>query len=112
MEDIIAHARELGKRIAAHPSCASFMTAARAVAEDAEAQETLKAYQEQMKKIHDMEQTGRPIEPDDKRKLAESQTKVAGNEKLKEMMKRQADYVEMMNRINQAIDEASEKSAS
>lgn len=108
MEDIIADARSLGKKIAAHPRMTAFMAAARAVSEDKEAQETLKAYQTQMERIQELESTGKPIEVADKRKLADCEAAVAGNDKLKEMMKRQTDYMEMMHRINNAIDEASQ----
>ncbi len=111
MDDIIAHARELGKKIAAHPRCADFMVAARAVAADKEAQEILKAYQDQAGKMQELGSSGKPIEVDDKHKLAECQAKVASHEKLKEMMKHQANYVEMMNRVSQAIDEASQAAA-
>jgi len=112
MEDIIAHARDLGKRIATHPRCAEFMAAARAVAEDKQAQEILKSYQEQTRKLQELSAAGKPIEVDDKHKLADCESQVAGNEKLKKMMKHQADYFEMMNRINQAIDEATQNSMS
>lgn len=106
MEDIIAHARELGKKIATHPRCAEFMHAARVVAEDQEAQKILRAYQEQAARLQQLEAAGRPIEPADKHKLEESRVALAGNEKLKAMLRHQANYLEMMNRINQAMDEA------
>ncbi len=106
MEDIVAHARELGKKIAAHPRCAQFMEAVRAVAQDKEAQQLLKDYQDHTRKIQELEAAGKPLEVADKRQLADSQALVAGNEKLKVMLRHQADYVEMMNRINGAIDEA------
>ncbi len=108
MEDIIAHACELGKKIAAHPRCSEFMAAAKAVAEDLDAQRILKAYQDQVRRVQELEAAGKPIEVDDKHKLADAEGQVAGNDKLKEMLKYQADYLEMMNRINQAIDQASE----
>lgn len=108
MEDIIAHARELGKKIASHPRCAQFMAAARAVAEDNDAQQVLKTYQEQARRIHELESAGKPIEAEDKRKLADGESKVACHPKLKDMLKHQADYLEMMTHINQAIDEASQ----
>lgn len=41
MDDIIADARALGKKIAAHPRTAKFLTAAKAVAGDKEAQDVL-----------------------------------------------------------------------
>jgi len=108
MEDIIADARALGKKIAAHPRMTRFMRAAGAVAEDSEAQSILKTYQEQAHRIGELEQAGKPIEPEDKRKLADCEAKLAGNDKVKDMMKAQADYLEMMHRINGAIDEAAQ----
>lgn len=108
MDEIIAAARELGRKIAAHPRCAEFMAAARAVAEDKEAQAVLRSYQEQARRIQMLEAAGKPIEVADKHKLAECETNVAVNEKLKAMMKHQANYLEMMNRINGAIDEAAQ----
>ena len=107
MDDIIADARALGKKIAEHPRMKEFVTAARAVAQDTEAQETLKTYQRQAEKIHSLEASGKPIEVADKHALADCESKVAGNDLLKKMMKTQADYLEMMQRINGAIDEAS-----
>jgi cell fate (sporulation/competence/biofilm development) regulator YlbF (YheA/YmcA/DUF963 family) len=108
MDEIIAQARDLGKKIAAHPRTASFLTAARAVAEDKEAQTILQAYQEQVTKMQGLEESGKAIAVADKHKLAECQTHVASNDKLKAMMKTQADYLEMMHKINHAIDEATQ----
>lgn len=106
MEEIIAEATALGKKIVAHPRMKAFVTTARAVAEDADAQAILQAYQDQIQAMRLKEQSGKPIEPEEKRALGESEVKVAGNELLKAMMKAQADYLEMMKRINDAIDAA------
>ncbi len=106
MDDIITHARELGKKIAAHERTRAFMASARAVAEDKEAQSILGEYQQAVHRVQQLEASGKPIEVDDKRALAQREAALAGNEKLKAMMKHQADYLEMMHRINQAIDEA------
>ena len=108
MEDIIAQARELGKKIAGHERTTGFMAAARAVAEDKDAQAILKNYQEQVEKIRSFEAAGKPIEVEDKKKLQQAEGAIAGNDKLKKMMKHQADYLEMMHRINSAIDEAAQ----
>lgn len=106
MEEIVAHARELGRKIAAHPRCVEFMVAAKAVAEDKDAQAVYRAYHEQAQRIQSLQATGKPIEPNDKRKMADCEAQIAGNEKLRAMLKHQANYLEMMNRINRAIDEA------
>lgn len=110
MEDIIADAKALGKKIAAHPRSANFLKAARAVSEDREAQALLKKYQEQVQKLQQLESTGKAIEVADKHALTDCESQLAGNDKIKDMMKYQADYMELMNRINRAIDEATSES--
>ena len=104
LDEILKAARELGKKIAAHPRTTDFLASARAVADDREAQNLLKAYQDSVNKIRAAESQGKPIEPEDKRRAADAERQVAGNENLKNMMRLQADYMEMMHRINGAID--------
>ncbi len=111
MEDIIADAAALGKKIAAHPRMKAYITAAKAVNADPAAIDTLKTYQETIEKLRQLEMSGRPIEVDDKHRLAECESKVAGNDLLKSMMQAQADYMELMHRINTAIDEAAGSAA-
>lgn len=110
MDDIIEHARELGKKIATHPRTVDFMNAARAVAENKDAQTTLKSYEEQVRRIRELESANKPIEVADKHKLADCESAVAGNDHLKKMMKYQADYLQMMSQVNNAIDEAIQES--
>lgn len=105
MEDIIADAVSLGKKIAAHPRMKAFMTAAQAVNGNSEAQTILQEYQSAVEKIQQSEAAGKPIEVADKRAIAECEAKVANNSLLKNMMSAQADYLEMMHRINAAIDQ-------
>ena len=106
MDDIITDAKALGKKIAAHPRTKDFLAAARAVAENNDSQQILKKYQEQATRLQALEQAGKPIEVADKHALADYEAQVAGDALLKKMMKCQADYLEMMKRINDAIDEA------
>ncbi len=106
MDDIIADATALGKKIAAHPRMAAFMAAAKAVSQDKDAQSVLRGYQEQMDKLRQLEMSGQPIEVDDKRKLAECESKVAGNDLLKKLMQSQADFQQLMHSVNEAIDRA------
>ncbi|MCG8408328.1 MAG: YlbF family regulator [Phycisphaerales bacterium] len=106
MEEIISEAKALGQKIAEHPRMKEFMAATRAVEQDSNAQAILRKYQEQVQKIRELEQTGKPIEVTDKQALADCEAEVAGNDLLKEMIRTQADYVELMQQINSAIDEA------
>lgn len=105
MEDIIADAVSLGKKIAAHPRMKAFMAAAQAVNGDKDSQTILIDYQKAVDKIRQAEMSGKPIEVADKRTMSECEARVANNDLLKKMMSAQADYLEMMHRINAAIDQ-------
>jgi len=76
------------------------------VHDDAAAQKILKDYQQQANLIRRRESEGKPIEPDDKRKLAELERGMAANDALKAMMRAQADYLDLMNQVHEAIDAA------
>lgn len=104
MDDIIAKAHELGKLIGAHERTKAFITAARAANEDKAAQQVMRDYHMQAEALEKLQMEGKPIEPDMKRKLAESQLAVASNDRLKELSRLQADYLELMNKVNDAIE--------
>ncbi|MFQ5411635.1 MAG: YlbF family regulator [Phycisphaerae bacterium] len=106
MEAIIADARRLGKKIAEHPRMTTFMSAAKAVAENEEAQGILRRYQDLTEKVQGLERNNQPIEPGDKRAMSESEAQVASNDLLKKMIQAQADYLEMMKRVNDAMEQA------
>jgi len=104
VQELLDRARALGEAIANHPHVRDFMAARAKVEEDAQAQQVLKAYEEQARHIRQLEAEQKPIEVADKRKLAECEQKMASNEVLKELLRRQADYVALMNQVNQAME--------
>lgn len=106
MQEIITAAAELGKRVAAHPRCKAFLDAANAVSADATAQGLLREYQTQLGRIRQREAAGEPIEPADKRAVQSAQERVAGNALLRAMLAAQADYLELVTQVHQAIDRA------
>ena len=104
MDDIIADAAALGKKIAAHPKMKAFIDAVNALKADGEAESLLKKYQERSREIDTKASQGKPVEVDEKRELAELQQKVAANDKIKAVSRCEMDYLDMMRRINEAID--------
>ena len=104
MDQILELARRLGKRIADDPCGKAFREAQTALADDAEAQKLLKEYNDQIQRIQSLEDRNKPIEPEDKRKLADAQQHVAGNACLANYAKVQADYAELMQRVSAAIE--------
>jgi cell fate (sporulation/competence/biofilm development) regulator YlbF (YheA/YmcA/DUF963 family) len=105
MEQLIEMARRLGRQIAAHERTTLLKKAQQEATADAEAQQIIKDYQKQVEKIKKLESEQRPIEPADKRQLAAIEEKVTTNTKLSELTRRQADFVEMMQKVKKAIDD-------
>ena len=104
MERILELARRLGEQMAGHERTTLMKQAQEAVNGDAEAKELIEEYQKQADKIHRLEREGKPIEVADKRALAAAEEKISLNEKLKELTRRQADFVEMMRKVKETID--------
>lgn len=106
MSDILADAAALGKKIAEHPKMKAFVAAVNAVKSDADAEGLLKEYREFSQQLETKSRQGKPVEVEDKRKLSELETKVATNATIREMIRCEADYLDLMRKINEAIDGA------
>lgn len=104
--DVLMKAKTLGEALAVHPRVQAMHAAQRKVQDDAAAQKILKDYQQQASVIGRREAEGKPIEPEDKRKLADLQRLMAGNDVLKQMIRAQADYMDLMNQVHETIDGA------
>jgi cell fate (sporulation/competence/biofilm development) regulator YlbF (YheA/YmcA/DUF963 family) len=104
MEDILELASKLGKRIASNDRATAFTKARQALEANLEARQLLADYEESQHKIAELEATGKPLEPDDKRKMADLHSKVVGNEVLKDLLKTQTDFLQMMTLVSQKIE--------
>jgi cell fate (sporulation/competence/biofilm development) regulator YlbF (YheA/YmcA/DUF963 family) len=102
---LIELARRLGRQIAAHERTTQLKQAQAAVSADAEARQLVEAYQQQAQKITELEEQQKPIEVEDKHKLREIEEKISTNAKLVELTRRQVDFIDMMRKIKQTIDE-------
>ena len=105
LDKIIAEAGKLGRSIAETAASKAFLERREQLDNDNQAQELVEGYQKQLQKIAELERAGKPIEPEDKHKLTDLQQKVASNETLKCWMKAQADFSELMGKVNKAIAE-------
>ena len=104
MEHLLELARQLGKKVAEHQRTVLLKQAQKAVDDDPKAVEIVQQYQQQVGKIHRLEQERKPIEVADKRKLADLETSVITNPILTTLTKRQVDFVELMQKIKTTID--------
>ena len=106
MEKALAAAAELGRQLAQEEAFLRLRAAESAVQGDAAAQKTLEDLQRQRRKIESLESARQPVEPEEKRELLRLTDAAHGDPKLQELVRAQADYMEMMNRINQTIQRA------
>ena len=103
MEEIIELADKLGRAIGQHERFLALRAAEKRVTEDEAALKAQKALEEHMNHISELEMSGKPVEVADKRKLEQLQQEFRSQEALQQLVKAQADYLEMMNRVNETI---------
>ncbi|MBN2211648.1 MAG: YlbF family regulator [Sedimentisphaerales bacterium] len=104
MESLIEMARRLGKHIAADDRTVQLKKARQVVDADSTAADLVNRYHEQISKIQRLEQEGKPVEVADKKVLQELETQISTHAALKELSRRQVDFVDLMRKIKQAID--------
>ena len=103
MEQLLKLASNLGQQIRAHERYRALRDCEKQTMADPEAREIQDALEKQLVKIRQLEQSQQPIEVEDKRELQRLQERARSHPGLQQLLKTQADYFEMMNRINDAI---------
>ena len=106
LSEILSQAQALGRSLAQSPRAKAFVDAQKAVIADAAAREVLRAYDEHAQKLRSLEAQGKPVEPDDKHRLRDLERQMASQPALQQLMRTQADYLEMMNQVYQSLEEA------
>ncbi len=104
LEAVLKQAQQLGEAIVAQPEVQAFLAAQQRLRGDEEAQQMLMEYQGVAEQVQKLQATNQPIEPDLKQQLAACEGKMASQDTLKDMMRAQADYLEVMGKINQAME--------
>ena len=103
MDEVLRLAENLGDHIATHERYRAVRAAEQAVEADQEITEALQAFETQREKISRLEAERKPVEVADKHEMQRLAGIVHGSPKLQTLAKAQADYMELMNRINQTI---------
>ena len=105
-EDVLKLAAQLGEAIRVHPRYTRLREADDRVRADKAATDALEAYNGAAREVARKERSGQPVEVDEKRRLRGLQEVVAGNPSIRSFMMAQADYAELMNKMNEAIYQA------
>lgn len=103
-DELLSQAKVLGEQILKQPRVAAFFDAVRKMEADATAHGLLTDYQTKMDALHQKQMEGKPIEVADKRALSDVEGKIAAHPLIKDYMRTQADYVEMMDKIRAAME--------
>lgn len=105
MDEILELATKLGKLMAADTRATVMATARKGLEESPSDRQLLSDYESQQQKMAGLEAEGKPIEPEDKRRLADLHAKVVGSEVIKALIKAQTGYVELMSAVSRRIEE-------
>ena len=102
-ERILGLASRLGQTIAESKAAKALQATRQAVDADKDLQQVMRDYRLQADKIRQLEQETKPIEPDDKRALEAMNQKLAASEKFKALTAAQMEYVDLLRKVNQAV---------
>ena len=105
MDEILDLATKLGKMMASDARAAAMATARKGLEDSPSDRQLLSDYESQQQKMAGLEAEGKPIEPEDKRRLADLHGKVVGSEVIKVLVKAQTGYVELMSAVSRRIEE-------
>ncbi len=105
MKRILELAGRLGEAVAEHAHFKALRSAREALKNDDDAQTIQREYDEAGEVLRQKLNTGQPLEPEEKRLETELRAKVTGNAVLMNMLRAQADFHEMMQQVNAAIED-------
>ena len=103
MTACIELARRLGKAMAESPQAVAFRAAREELNAHPDVQQTLQDYQQQAEKIGQLEDEQQPVEVEDKRRLQELNDALIASEVFKKFTAAQVEWVDLMRKVNQAL---------
>lgn len=103
MKDILAKAEELGRMIGESDRLKNLDAARKEADAEPGLQQDVKSLNDMSEKIGRLQAEGKPVEPEDKRRLRDLQEKVTSHAKIQQLARAEADFSELMNRVNRAI---------
>ena len=103
VDEVLEQAKRLGELIRTHPRYVMLRASDEAVRADKAATDALEAYNKAAAEIARKEVATEPVEVAEKRELQRLHNAVAANETIKAFTLAQADYAELMRRMNDTI---------
>jgi hypothetical protein len=103
MNEILEMADKLGKAVAASAQAKALHEARKLLDAQPDVLATLKQVQEQSDKMSRLEREKKPIEVEDKHRMAELQDKLLASDIFKKFTAAQVEYVDLMRQVNDAL---------
>jgi cell fate (sporulation/competence/biofilm development) regulator YlbF (YheA/YmcA/DUF963 family) len=103
-DELLEQARSLGRSLAKHPSIRAYWQAQAAVHDDAQARKLLENYTATVDQARRLAAKSKTPGDELKRQLQDAEQQIAANDVLKRWMRTQADYVELMQQVNAAME--------
>jgi cell fate (sporulation/competence/biofilm development) regulator YlbF (YheA/YmcA/DUF963 family) len=102
-DDVLDRANELGRLLANDPRTRALRDATAAVQADAASKRLEEDYARAIEEVRSLEEAGRPIEPDAKRRLALLAEQVRFSPTLQRLLRAHHEFLEMMDGVQHAI---------
>lgn len=103
--EILERARTLGKQIADNPRVKAYFQAQQGLQRDDRARKLLRDYQLLAEKLQRQQAEGKRVAEQDAEQLSKFEQELAGNDAIKAWLRAQSDYVDLMYRVDRAIQE-------
>jgi cell fate (sporulation/competence/biofilm development) regulator YlbF (YheA/YmcA/DUF963 family) len=102
-DEILQAAAQLGQMIAEHDTAKKLEAVISRLRADTDAQRALNDFNRHVQSVSEKEAAGKPIEVADKHKLEQLQMAVIRNPILRDFQLAQMDYVDLMRRVDEAM---------
>jgi len=109
MQEVYRKAEELAEEILQSKQYKQLLESESLAEGNAEVQDLIKQYNDRATKIAEKEKNTQPIEPDEKRQLQTLMGQMQSNQLLQNLLKAQADYAQLMNKINEILSNKLER---
>lgn len=102
---ILEQAKALGKQLAGHPRVKAYLEAQQKIQGDEQARRLLRDYQLLAEKLQRAQAEGKKVTEQDASQLQKFEQDLATNDAIKAWMRGQSDYVDLMYRVDRAIQQ-------
>jgi cell fate (sporulation/competence/biofilm development) regulator YlbF (YheA/YmcA/DUF963 family) len=106
VDRILSLAKRLGQAVREDERHEELQAAREAVNAQEKSRDLFEGYYKQQEKVSELMAQQKPVEPEDKKKLAQLQQDLAADDNAKRLLKAEADFAHLMRQVNQSIQSA------